>query len=68
LFVVAAVVGAVERVVERRAANSASIQFNQDALVGMNTNSTLLAAHQARTSARLCGEKLSGITYSRCPG
>lgn len=32
------------------AANSGSIQFNYEALVGVNTNSTLFAAHQVVTS------------------
>lgn len=49
------------RVKYRTAANSASIQFSQDAYVGRNTSSTWLAAHQARTSGCLCGEKLSQI-------
>ena len=36
-----------------------TIQFSQEALVGVNTSSTLWAAHQAATSALRCGEKLS---------
>src|SRR5205807_9592772 len=46
------------------AASCRTIQFSQDALLGVNINSTSLAWHQVATSAFLCGEKLSHTTYS----
>ena len=42
----------------RRAVNSHSIQFNQDALLGVNTNSIPFAWHQVTTAVFLWGEKV----------
>ena len=39
-----------------------TIQFSQDALVGVNTSSTSWPAHQLATSILRCGEKLSHTT------
>ena len=60
---VAGIVAAVEGEVAQRGELD-SIQFSQEALVGVNTSSMSLSAHQSATLLFLCGEKLSQITYS----
>jgi hypothetical protein len=64
---VAAVIGSASAKY-RKAANSGSTQFSQEAYAGSITSSISLPAAQDRTCGRLCGEKLSQIRYSFWPG